>query len=207
MAALFGAFLVEYFGRRVLLLISEMFMILALAVLGYYFLLKQQNGNVSPEGLGWLPLSSLIVYTIAYSVGVGPVGYMIMGEILPHHVKGIAGCVLTSAKWFMSFAMTKFFLDLIRLLGDAGCYWLFGAFCLLGSLYIFFFVPETKGKTLDEIQREFGSSYAATSPSRANPDLTDSTPLLNPSEASFSSNYQTRVGGYQTIRDREGNYA
>lgn len=193
--ALCGAFLVEYFGRRVLLMISELCMVCSLAVLGYYFFLKQQNGNVSPEGLGWLPLTSLIVYVVSYSIGVGPVGYMIMGEILPHHVKGAAGCVLTSIKWGMSFAMTKFFLDLIRFLGDAGCYWLFAGFCFLGALYIFFFVPETKGKTLDEIQAEFSNSYVARRP-------TATTPLLNPTETCYSSQTTT---GYQATR--EGNYA
>lgn len=180
-------------------------MVLSLGVLGYYFFLKMQNNNVSPEGLGWLPLSSLIIYVVAYSVGVGPVGYMIMGEILPHHVKGLAGCLLTSAKWFMSFAMTKFFLDLIYLLGDAGCYWLFAGFCLLGFFYIFFFVPETKGKTLDEIQREFSNSYRSpTSSASTAPNA--STPLLNPSEASFSSNLGgNAAAGYQSTR--AGNYA
>jgi len=131
-----------------------------LGFLGFYFYLKAENGGVSPEGWGFLPLTSLIVYTIAYSVGVGPVGYMIMGEILPHHVKGLAGCILTSAKWFMSFAMTKFFQDIINGVGYDGCYWLFAGFCALGFFYILFFVPETKGKTLDEIQEEFSDSYA-----------------------------------------------
>jgi len=186
-------------------MISEVSMVLSLSVLGYYFFLKQQNGDVPPEGLGWLPLSSLIIYVVAYSVGMGPVGYMIMGEVLPHHVKGIAGCLLTSAKWFMSFAMTKFFLDLIDLLGNAGCYWFFGASSVVGFFYIFFFVPETRGKTLDEIQREFSNSYAARPARRNGAEMDDSTPLLNPSELSYSANVGQQGGGYQSLR--EGNYA
>lgn len=205
-SALCGAFLVEYFGRRVLLIISELSMVLSLGVLGYFFFLKQQNDNVSPDGLGWLPLTSLVVYVVSYSIGVGPVGYMIMGEILPHHVKGAAGCFLTSVKWGMSFAMTKFFLDLIDLLGDAGTYWLFGGFCLLGAMYIFCCVPETKGKTLDEIQNEFSNSFVAR---RNTSGVSDTTPLLNPSDTSFTAS-QTGGGGvpaqgYQSTR--EGNYA
>jgi hypothetical protein len=138
--------MVEYFGRRALLMLSEAIMVISLGFLGFYFYLKDvENGGVAPEGWGFLPLTSLIVYTIAYSVGVGPVGYMIMGEILPHHVKGIAGCILTSLKWFMSFMMTKFFQDIIRTLGNDGAYWLFAGFCLLGFIYIFLFVPETRG--------------------------------------------------------------
>lgn len=83
--------MVEYFGRRGLLLLSEAVMVGSLGVLGFYFYLKAENGGVAPSGewVGLLPLGSLILYTIAYSVGVGPVGYMIMGEILPHHVKAM----------------------------------------------------------------------------------------------------------------------
>jgi facilitated trehalose transporter len=155
--AAFGAFMVEWFGRRILLLLSEAVMVFSLSLLGFYFYIKAENDGVAPEGgyWGFLPLGSLIIYTIAYSVGMGPVGYMIMGEILPHHVKGLAGCILTSLKWFMSFMMTKFFQDIILRLGNDGVYFLFGGFCLLGFIYIFLFVPETKGKTLDEIQAGF----------------------------------------------------
>jgi len=91
--------MVEYFGRRILLMISEAIMVLALGFLGLYFYLKVENNDVPPEGLGFLPLMSLIVYTIAYSVGVGPVGYMIMGEILPHHVKGRWIFFVTRNSW------------------------------------------------------------------------------------------------------------
>jgi facilitated trehalose transporter len=193
--------MVEYFGRRILLMVSEAIMVLSLGFLGFYFYLKAENAGVSPEGWGFLPLTSLIVYTIAYSVGVGPVGYMIMGEILPHHVKGLAGCILTSAKWFMSFAMTKFFQDIINGVGYDGCYWLFGGFCALGFFYIYFFVPETKGKTLDEIQEEFADSYVAPD-KRVKKGRKDITSSQDDEELSETGRMRpTRVRNYNSFRD------
>ncbi|OXA56451.1 Facilitated trehalose transporter Tret1-2 [Folsomia candida] len=175
LAGVVAASLVERCGRRVLLLVSEGAMVVALGMLGVYFYLKEANGGVMPVGLGWLPVTSLAVYVLSYSVGMGPVGYTLMGEILPLQVKGLAGCILTSAKWFMSFLVTKFFQDLLFALGSAGCFWLFGAFCAAGFIFVAAFVPETKGRSLDEIQQEFRLRFSAPTNS---PD--ESEPLLLP---------------------------
>lgn len=83
-----AASVVDRCGRRFLLLVSEALMVLALTLLGLYFHLKSQNGGVMPPGLGWLPVTSLAIYVLSYSVGLGPVGYTLMGEILPLQVKG-----------------------------------------------------------------------------------------------------------------------
>jgi hypothetical protein len=79
---------VDRSGRRFLLLFSEAAMVLALGLLGLYFWLLAEDGGLEPRGLGWLPVTTLGLYVLAYSVGLGPVGYTIMGEILPLQVKG-----------------------------------------------------------------------------------------------------------------------
>jgi hypothetical protein len=85
---------------------------------------------------------------------------MIMGELLPHHVKGLASSILTSVKWLLGFVVTLFFEDILLVLGDDGGFWLFAGFCLAGGIFILFFVPETKGKTLEEIQKVFAKPRA-----------------------------------------------
>jgi facilitated trehalose transporter len=62
----------------------------------------------------------------------------------------------TMLNWFLSFLVTKFFSNLLTALGDAWCYWLFAIICAAGTVFVFIFVPETKGKSLEEIQRHFG---------------------------------------------------
>jgi facilitated trehalose transporter len=56
--------------------------------LGTFFYLKEQNDNVLPDGLGWLPLTSLMIFVFAFNFGYGPVPWVFLGEILPSHVKG-----------------------------------------------------------------------------------------------------------------------
>ena len=99
-----------------------------------------------------------------------------MGEMLPHHVKGLASSILTSIKWLLGFAVSLFFKDTLVLLGDDGGFWLFASFCLLGGIFVFFFVPETKGKTLEEIQRVFQKKPASSSGRR---NEIESRPLLS----------------------------
>lgn len=80
--------LVEKMGRRSLLIISGLVMCVSLLALGTYFYLLESNNGKSPEGLSWLPLVSLLVITIGYNVGLGPIPWVITSEILPNDVKG-----------------------------------------------------------------------------------------------------------------------
>lgn len=155
-AGILAAFFVDKTGRRFLLLLSEVVMVLSLMTLGLFFYLRagvQPASDVPPSAaviqsslLNWLPLISLSIYILAYSLGLGPVGYLLMGEILPLRVKGLAGCLLTSAKWLLSFFVTKFFSEIVLLIGEAGCFWLFAVFCAFGGVFILLFVPETNGR-------------------------------------------------------------
>ncbi|ODM99725.1 Facilitated trehalose transporter Tret1 [Orchesella cincta] len=188
-AGIMAAFFVDRTGRRFLLLVSEAVMVLSLASLGIFFFLRGSTLPITPTGvpanvdesfIAWLPLTSLSIYILAYSIGLGPVGYLLMGEILPLRVKGLAGCLLTSGKWLLSFVVTKFFADIISLIGESGCYWLFAGFCCLGFVYIFFFVPETNGKTLEDIQRTFRRRYSMEDVS------SEGSPLLRRPQASLN---------------------
>jgi len=156
--AIIGAALVERSGRKILLILSEIFMSASLMTLSLYFFIKRQNDGVSPASLGFLPLSSLIVFVLSYSFGVGPMSYLMLGELVPPQVKGLASCILTCIKWFISFILVKFFGDIVKAFGPDGGYMLFAIFCFLGLIYILFVVPETKGKSLDEIQAGFASN-------------------------------------------------
>ncbi|CAG7826803.1 unnamed protein product [Allacma fusca] len=154
-----AAFIVDKYGRRLLLMISEIFMCISLAALGAYFYMKRDDicSSCNHISLGWLPLTSLTVFLIAYSVGIGPLSLMMIGELLPSHIKGLASCAVLSFRWMLGFAVTKLFEDIEQDLGRDGCYWLFSVACFLGCFFVYFCMPETKGKSLDEIQRFFVS--------------------------------------------------
>lgn len=76
-----------------------------------------------------------------------------MGEIFPAKVRGHAASVATAFNWACSFAVTKCFNDLIAALGAHGAFWFFGIICFLSIFFVFFFVPETKGHSLENIEK------------------------------------------------------
>ena len=85
-----AAFIVDKCGRRLLLMISQIFMCLSLAVMGIFFFLTREDDESETlhKQLGWLPLTALNVFLIAYSAGIGPLALAMMGELLPSHIKG-----------------------------------------------------------------------------------------------------------------------
>lgn len=87
-------------------------MLVTLAALGGYFYVKDYvHGDVS--NIGWLPLTSLILFVLCFSLGFGPIPWLMMGEILPAKIRGTAASVATGFNWTCTFIVTKTFADLI----------------------------------------------------------------------------------------------
>lgn len=149
--------LVERLGRKTLFIISESIMCLSLVGLGTFFYLKE-NHSTDPaliESLSWLPLVSLIVFIGAFGIGAGPVPWLMTGEVLPAKIKGPGTSITVFTNWLLAFVVTKSFVNIQEALTSAGAFWMFGGFCVIGTLFGLFFVPETKGKTQEEIQAFF----------------------------------------------------
>jgi len=72
--------------------VSEFFMVISLGGLGLFFYMKN-HGSSSVEALAWLPLTSLMVYVVSFSLGFGPIPWLYMGEVLPSQVKGKYHCI------------------------------------------------------------------------------------------------------------------
>ncbi|XP_065556823.1 facilitated trehalose transporter Tret1-like isoform X2 [Artemia franciscana] len=153
-SALITVFIADLVGRKVLLLVSGAGMSISLLTLGTYFYLNSNNPE-STACLGWLPLASLTLYIIFYSIGFGPLPWAIMGEVLPVHVKGAVSSVISGFNWVLALLITFFFESFVKIIGEYGVFWMFSISSLLSVLYVIFFVPETKGKSLQEIQIAF----------------------------------------------------
>ncbi|XP_049809579.1 facilitated trehalose transporter Tret1-like [Schistocerca nitens] len=143
-------FLVDRLGRRPLLIFSSTGMSIALTVLAVYFYLSDTGKNV--EDIGWLPLTALVFYIITYTSGYGGLTATVPAEIFSQNVKSVALPVATFVSWTMSFLVTRFFEDISSAVGNYGPFFLFAACSLLASFHVYFLLPETKGKTLEEIQ-------------------------------------------------------
>ncbi len=138
-------YLVDRLGRRVLMLFGAGGLALIYAILGtcYYY---QVTG---------LPMLILVVLAIAcYAMSLAPVVWVVLSEIFPNRIRGAAMAVATFFLWTASFLLTYSFPLLNEGLKASGTFWLYGAICITGFLFIRARLPETKGKSLEEIERE-----------------------------------------------------
>ncbi|XP_058115924.1 facilitated trehalose transporter Tret1-like [Anopheles ziemanni] len=152
-----AAFVVDRVGRRWLLLISAISMCAAHVTLGVYFHLLHDSPE-QVENLEWLPVLALSVFVTMFSIGFGPVPWIMIGEIFAADVKDLASSLAVITSNGLSFMMSKTFIHMQEGLGEAGTFWLFGGFCLLAVIFVVMFVPETKGKTFDQIQKHLRNS-------------------------------------------------
>ena len=135
--------LVDRFGRRALMLFGCAGIALSHAVLGVTY-------RVGTKGL---PVLLITLCTIAcYALSLAPVTWVLISEIFPNRIRGLGVSISVSALWLASFLLTFTFPILNHWLGMAGTFWIYGAICMAGFLFVLARVPETKGKTLEEIE-------------------------------------------------------
>ncbi|XP_071442931.1 facilitated trehalose transporter Tret1 isoform X2 [Hetaerina americana] len=115
-------------------------------------LLAESELALSIASWSWLPLLAFVVYVVGFSLGFGPIPWLMMGEVLPAKIRGSAASLATAFNWTCTFIVTKTFEDLIQLMGTAGVFWLFGCIVTVGLVFVFFVVPETQGRSLEDIE-------------------------------------------------------
>jgi MFS transporter, SP family, galactose:H+ symporter len=139
--------LIDRVGRRPLLLVSLAGMGLSLFMLGLAFSLPQLSGS-----LGWIAVASLMVYVGSFAMGLGPVFWLILSEIYPLRIRGRAMSVGTVANWSANLIVASSFLTLTQVLGKPATFWMYAVVSIGSWLFAFFLVPETKGRSLEEIE-------------------------------------------------------
>ena len=102
-----------------------------------------------------------MVYVGSFAVGLGPVFWLILSEIYPLSVRGRAMSVGTIANWGANLIVALSFLTLTQVMGKAATFWLYGAVSIGAWLFAFFLVPETKGKSLEQIEAHWRAGKKA----------------------------------------------
>jgi SP family sugar porter-like MFS transporter len=138
-------FTVDHFGRRGLMLIGAAGLAGIYAVLGAGFFVESRG----------IHMLALVVTAIAcYAMSLAPVTWVVISEIFPNRIRGAAMSVAVLALWVSCTLLTFTFPMLNDALGAHGAFWLYGAICVVGFVVILCKLPETKGKSLEDIERE-----------------------------------------------------
>jgi sugar porter (SP) family MFS transporter len=147
---------IDRFGRRPLLLAGLTGMAISLIGLTVSFLaLDGYDGVKGPSILGVATLVCLVVFIASFAFSLGPVVWTMISEIFPTRIRGKGIAVATAANWGSAFIVSATFLSIIDVIGTEGAFAIFAAMSLIAFWWIWRYVPETKGKTLEEIEAVF----------------------------------------------------
>jgi len=159
--------LIDRWGRRPLTFLGLGGMVFALTVMGIAFNQAEALGS----SLKWVSVSSIVIYIAFFAISLGPIAWLIISEIYPLRIRGIAMSIATFSNWLFNFIVAKTFLTLTEVLtipgteivgfndvqssNPAGAFWLFAAVGIAGLIFTYYYMPETKGHTLEEIEEHW----------------------------------------------------
>ena len=155
---------VERFGRKILLVLSSTFICLSTLGVAVFFHLRETCAPDCEyvETLGWLPLASLMLFVFVFSVGFGPVPWVMNVELMPPESMAAAASLCTSFSWLVSYAVAGLVPVLGTFLPPSAPYFIFSGIAATGTGFILGWVPETKGKSREQIRRLFFKQETAT---------------------------------------------
>ena len=172
----------DYLGRKTLLVTSGILMTIGAGMLGTHFYITRPSlcdqypdafndttpiSDVEPYSsnttdsdltvcnphLGPLSIVSLIVYIFGFSMGWGPLPWVVLSELLPLSVRGTASGLCTLVSFAASTVVVGTYLEYVELVGPWFTMWTFAVISLAGSVFVLVFIPETKGKSLETLER------------------------------------------------------
>ena len=103
-----------------------------------------------------LALVGLVVFIASFAFSLGPVVWTVINEVFPARLRGRGVAVATAINWLAAWVVAQTFLSLVSAITTQGTFLLFAGFCVVTFVYVRWFVPETKGKTLEEVQEMWG---------------------------------------------------
>ncbi|KAK1131700.1 hypothetical protein K0M31_015861 [Melipona bicolor] len=144
-----SVYLIDRYGRRILMAVSCGFVIVSMILLGLHFMLLEQNFD--PKSLEWLSIVAMIMFMLM-SIGIVPVPTTMLSELFPDDLKSLAGFTASITSAIFSFMSSRTYQPLVDLMTEKYVFWMYAFIMVLCLVYSIVEMPETKGKTLQEIQ-------------------------------------------------------
>jgi len=160
---LLSVFIVDYFGRKILLVVSGMGMLFGTTMLGTHFYVTRPslcnvtvsetidsicNSHITP-----LAITGIVLFYAAFSIGWGPVPWILLGELIPLNIRGFVGSLATSVNWGTAAIVTGSYFNYTEVVDLWFSWWTFSSFNLFSVIFVLFMVNDTKGKSLEESSR------------------------------------------------------
>jgi sugar porter (SP) family MFS transporter len=147
--------LIDRTGRKPLLLIGIAGMAVTLGFLGFVFRLSAHSG-----ALAWLAVISMMAYVASFAISLGPIFWLLISEIYPLKIRNSAEGLAATFNWGSNLLITLTFLTLVEQLGPSWTFWLYGLSAVAAWIFSYYIVPETKGRTLEEIEEYWRAASA-----------------------------------------------
>src|SRR3984893_5315961 len=158
---IFSMWLIDRTGRRPLLLTGIAGMAVTLSVLGFVFRMSNESA-----GMAWLAVISMMAYVGSFAISLGPIFWLLISEIYPLKIRNSAEGVAATFNWGANLLVTLTFLTLVEKLGPSLTFWFYGLCAIGAGLFSYWFVPETKGRTLEEIEEFWHSKHRPAIPAK-----------------------------------------
>jgi len=159
---LFGSLLyipaIRYFSRRGLLCISSFLMGISLILLGLaVYSHHSKDSALSPimGDLYWLPVLCVVLFSVADPLGLGSIPFLYSAEFFPTEMRSVLSGVTAGLANLEMFLVVKTFPAMNDMMGSHGSYWVYAGVCFATIVFVLLFIPETKGKSLQEIEATF----------------------------------------------------
>lgn len=141
--------IIDYVGRRKLLLIGSAVAAISLGIVSLTF--NHNLGNYTAAK--WVAMISMIIYIAGYCISVGSLFWLMISEIYPLNVRGFGMSLATAVQWGANFLVSMTFLTIINSFGPASTFLLYSSMCVLCFAFVYYLVPETKGVPLEQIEQ------------------------------------------------------
>ena len=151
-----GLPLIDRWGRRRLLFVGLSGMLAGLVLLALAFALPAIS-----SALSWVAVLCVALYIASFAISMGPIAWLLIAEIYPTRVRGLASSIATAVNWLSNLVVTLTFLSLVQAFGASATFGIYATMTALAIVFTYFLVPETKGRSLESIEAFWRSGRGA----------------------------------------------